>query len=90
MKNIILLTSIVLIPFITLASNLEEINKLMNRIKSNSKAYRIICYGDRNTIGNTFISTSRLDIDNKEEYCVFLKEEIENDIDKVLKMRGKK
>lgn len=90
MKNIILLTSIVLIPFITLASNLEEINKLMDRIKNNTESYRLICYGHRNTIGNTFISTSRLDIDNKDEYCLFLKEEIENDIDKVLKLRSKK
>lgn len=87
MKNIILTISMVLIPFITLAGTIEEINRLMDRIKANSKSYRVICYGHK--IGSTFITTIKLDLDNKDEYCLFLKEEIENDINMVLKLRDK-
>lgn len=88
MKNIILITSMVLIPFIALANSIEEINRLMDRIKSNSKSYRVICYSDRRVTKG--FSLGIFDVDNKEEYCLFLKEEIENDIDMVLKLRVKK
>lgn len=90
MKNIILTISIVLIPFIALASTIEEINKLMDRIKADSKAYRVICYAHQKHVKTNGFTLGSLDINNREEYCVFLKEKIENDIDMVLKLRGKK
>jgi len=90
MKNIILIISMVLIPFIALAGSIEEINKLMNKIKSNSKAYKIICYGDKNTVDNTLFYKHRLDLDNKEEYCKYLKTTIKQDIKDVLEMKHEK
>ncbi len=90
MKNIILITLILLIPFIAFANTLSEINKLMDRIKANSKAYRVICYAHQKHVKTNGFTLGSLDINNREEYCVFLKEEIENDIDMVLKLRGKK
>jgi len=90
MKNIILTISIVLIPFIALASTIEEINKLMDRIKADSKAYRVICYAHQKHVKTNGFTLGSLDINNREEYCLFLKEEIENDIDMVLKLRDKK
>jgi len=90
MKNIILTISIVLIPFIALASTIEEINKLMDRIKADSKAYRVICYAHQKHVKTNGFTLGSLDINNREEYCLFLKEEIENDMDMVLKLRDKK
>ena len=81
MKNIILTISIVLIPFIALAGSIEEINRLMDRIKSNSKAYRVICY--ENSAGKWFFD---LELNKKKEYCVYLKSTIEHDINEVLEM----
>lgn len=89
MKNIITAAIIVILPIMAFANTVSEINRLMDRIKSNSKAYKVICYGDRNSLSNELFS-SKLDFDNREEYCVFLKEEIETDIGMVLKLRGKK
>ncbi len=37
MKNIILTMSMILIPFIALAGSIEEINRLMDRINTNSE-----------------------------------------------------
>jgi hypothetical protein len=85
MKNIILLTSIVLIPFVTLASNLEEINKLMDKIKTNSESYRLICYA--NSAGKWWIN---IELSNGKEYCAYLKNIIEHDINDVLELDSKK
>lgn len=82
MKNILTLTAIVLIPFMAVANNYSEIKELMDRIKTNSEAYKLICYphiGFRNW-------SSKLDIENKEQYCIYLKATIENDVDKVLEL----
>jgi hypothetical protein len=90
MKNIILTISMVLIPFIAFANTFSEINELMDRIRSNSKAYRVICYSHQRHVKANGFTLGALDINNRDEYCLFLKEEIENDIDMVLKLRGKK
>ena len=82
MKNILTLTAIVLIPFMAVANTYSEIKELTDRIKTNSEAYRLICYGNRNTMTLNY----ELDIENKEQYCIYLKATIENDIDKVLQL----
>lgn len=74
-------TLIVLIPFITLASNIEQINKLMDRIKNNSESYRLICY--RHPSGNW---STDLELNNKKEYCSYLKNVIEHDVQDVLEL----
>ena len=85
MKNILTLTAIVLIPFMAVANTYSEIKEIMDRIKTNSEAYKLICYGDkRMTYGNDL--SRKLDIENKEQYCIYLKSTIENDIDKVLEL----
>jgi len=82
MKNILTLTAIVLIPFITLANTYSEIKELTDRIKTNSEAYKLICHAHRNIM----VLSGRLDIENSEQYCIYLKATIENDIDKVLEL----
>jgi len=82
MKNILTLTAIVLIPCIALANTYSEIKELTDRIKTNSESYRLICYGNRNTMTLSY----ELDIENQEQYCIYLKATIENDIDKVLEL----
>ena len=85
MKNILTLTAIVLIPFMAVANTYSEIKELTDRIKTNSESYRLICYGDkRMTYGKDL--SRKLDIENKEQYCIYLKATIENDIDKVLEL----
>jgi len=81
MKNIILTMSMILIPFIALAGSIEEINKLMDRIKTNTESYRLICY--KNSAGKWFFD---LELNKKKEYCAYLKTTIEHDINEVLEM----
>ena len=83
MKNILILTTMVLIPFISLANTYNEIKELTDRIKTNSESYRIICYSHKNITSNL---SGILDIKNRSEYCIYLKSTIENDIDKVLEL----
>jgi hypothetical protein len=90
MRNFITAAIIVILPIMAFANTLSEINELMDRIKANSKAYRVICYAHQRHVKANGFTLGALDINNRDEYCVFLKEEIENDIDKVLKLRGKK
>jgi hypothetical protein len=78
MRNFITAAIIVILPIMAFADTMSEINKLMDRIKSNSKAYRVICYLDRRLTKG--FSLGMFDIDNKEEYCLFLKEEIVKEI----------
>jgi len=85
MKNIILTMSMILIPFIALAGSIEEINRLMEKIKANSETYRILCYRNQH-YRNIFGSGAYLDIDNREGYCAYLKTTIEHDINEVLEM----
>jgi hypothetical protein len=82
MKNILTVIAIVLIPFIALANTYSKIKELTDRIKTNSECYRLICYGNRNTMK----LGGKLDIENREQYCIYLKSVIENDIDKVLEL----
>lgn len=90
MRNIITAVIIVILPIMAFANTVSEINRLMDRIKSNSKAYRVICYAHQRHVKTNGFILGALDIDNRDEYCVFLKEEIETDINMVLKLRGKK
>ena len=82
-KNILILTTMVLIPFISLANTYNEIKELTDRIKTNSESYRLICHAHRNNTSNL---SGILDIKNRSEYCIYLKSTIENDIDKVLEL----
>jgi len=85
MKNILILTAIVLIPFVAVANTYSEIKELTDRIKTNSEAYKLICYGDkRMTYGNDL--SRKLELENREQYCIYLKAIIENDIGKVLEL----
>jgi hypothetical protein len=82
MKNILTLTTIVLMPFMAVANTYSEIKELTDRIKTNSESYRLICYPHIETA----YWSSKLDIENKEQYCIYLKATIENDVDKVLEL----
>lgn len=86
MKNIITAAIIIILPIMAFADTMSEINKLMDKIKNNTESYRLICY--RHMQNRTW--SFELELNNKKEYCIFLKEEIESDIDMVLKLRGKK
>lgn len=82
MKNILTLTAIVLIPFMAVANTYSEIKEIMDRIKTNSESYRLICYPHIKT-ANWY---STLEVENSKQYCIYLKATIENDIDKVLEL----
>jgi len=82
MKNILTLTAIVLIPFMAVANTYSEIKEIMDRIKTNSESYRLICY----PLVFDIISRLQIGLENKEQYCIYLKATIENDIDKVLEL----
>lgn len=82
--KILTLITIVLIPFIALANTYSNIKEIMYRIKTNSESYRIICYGH---IQYSY-GFSHLDIKNSKQYCIYLKNVIEKDIDKVLELEN--
>lgn len=85
MKNILTLTAIVLIPFMAIANTYSEIKELTDRIKTNSEAYKLICYGDKRMTYSEDL-TRKIKLKNTEQYCIYLKATIENDIDKVLEL----
>lgn len=50
MKNIILTVSMILIPFIALTGSIEEINRLMDKIKTNCEYLKITIEHDINNV----------------------------------------
>lgn len=67
MRKLITAAIIVILPIMAFANTVSEINRLMDRIKSNSKAYRIICYRDKRLIKSTGFTLGGFDIDNRDE-----------------------
>lgn len=88
MKNKLLLVSCILIPFTALANTINDIKELRAKIKETAEEYRFVCTGFTHGTNIGLKDESRIRTDSSYEYCQYLRDEIEHDIKKVLKLEN--
>lgn len=88
MKNSLLLTSLIIIPFTALANTMTDIIELRAKIKETAEEYRLVCTGFNHGTNIGIKDSERIRTDSSYEYCEYLRDEIENDIKIVLELEN--
>lgn len=82
MKNNILLSLILLIPYIALADTITEIKELRSKIKETSEEYRIVCEG---SVSGHY-GRNAYKIGDSKKYCKYLEDEVSEYIKELEKL----